>query len=203
MNWDDVVRSMARDRSLWGPHSLHTAEATGSKPVTPTSQNASQPSSNGPLARRIARRSRRGHGRSLPGVARPSRERSQSTVGPWCRRGRVRLALLEDPMLDGGWSPHSPVTEDGHINLDPPHNRAIARDLAGRSIILLDNHSGLLPLAETVRSIAVVGPCANDHRRRRGRRSSRPLRSRNVRRGLRRRGPRSAGRPGRAGRGAA
>jgi hypothetical protein len=25
--------------SVWGPHSLHTAEATGSKPVTPTSTN--------------------------------------------------------------------------------------------------------------------------------------------------------------------
>jgi hypothetical protein len=39
MSWDDVVRSMVLEWSLWGPHSLHTAEATGSKPVTPTSTN--------------------------------------------------------------------------------------------------------------------------------------------------------------------
>jgi hypothetical protein len=27
------------ESSVWEPHSLHTAEATGSKPVTPTSTN--------------------------------------------------------------------------------------------------------------------------------------------------------------------
>src|SRR4029450_8954817 len=37
---------------------LHTAEVTGSIPVMRTSQNASQAHSNGPLARRSARRSR-------------------------------------------------------------------------------------------------------------------------------------------------
>jgi hypothetical protein len=31
---------MVLESSVWGPHSLHTAEATGSKPVTPTSTNA-------------------------------------------------------------------------------------------------------------------------------------------------------------------
>ena len=40
MSWDDVVQSMALHWGVWGPHSLHTAEATGSKPVTPTSTNA-------------------------------------------------------------------------------------------------------------------------------------------------------------------
>jgi hypothetical protein len=40
MSWDDVVRSMVLESSVWGPHSLHTAEATGSKPVTPTSTNS-------------------------------------------------------------------------------------------------------------------------------------------------------------------
>ena len=28
MSWDDVARSMALESSAWGPHSLHTAEAT-------------------------------------------------------------------------------------------------------------------------------------------------------------------------------
>ena len=40
MSWDDVVRSMVVEGSGVGPHSLHTAEATGSKPVTPTSTNS-------------------------------------------------------------------------------------------------------------------------------------------------------------------
>jgi hypothetical protein len=36
MSWDDVVRSTVVASSEWGPHSLHTAEVTGSIPVTPT-----------------------------------------------------------------------------------------------------------------------------------------------------------------------
>jgi hypothetical protein len=58
LSWGDVVRSMVLEGTVWRPHSLHTAEVTGSIPVTPTSQNASQAHSNGPLARRFARRSR-------------------------------------------------------------------------------------------------------------------------------------------------
>jgi hypothetical protein len=34
-SWDDMVRSMVAASGVWGPHSLHTAEATGSRPVTP------------------------------------------------------------------------------------------------------------------------------------------------------------------------
>jgi hypothetical protein len=29
MSWDDVVQSMVPESSVWVPHSLHTAEATG------------------------------------------------------------------------------------------------------------------------------------------------------------------------------
>jgi hypothetical protein len=39
-SWDDVVQSVVLESVIWGPHSLHTAEATGSKPVTPTSTNS-------------------------------------------------------------------------------------------------------------------------------------------------------------------
>jgi hypothetical protein len=63
LSWGDVVRSMVLEGTVWRPHSLHTAEVTGSKPVTPTSQNASRPQSFGPLARRFARRSRPAFGR--------------------------------------------------------------------------------------------------------------------------------------------
>jgi hypothetical protein len=40
LSWGDVVRSMVPEGSTWGPHSLHTAEVTGSIPVTPTSTNS-------------------------------------------------------------------------------------------------------------------------------------------------------------------
>ena len=53
---------------------------------------------------------------------------------------------------------------DPGVDLDSPRNRAIARELAERSIVLLAN-SGILPLApdtSRLRSIALVGPCADD-----------------------------------------
>jgi hypothetical protein len=36
-SWGDVVRSRSLSCGMWGPHSLHTTEVTGSIPVTPTS----------------------------------------------------------------------------------------------------------------------------------------------------------------------
>ncbi|HEY3384200.1 MAG TPA: beta-glucosidase BglX [Vicinamibacterales bacterium] len=41
-------------------------------------------------------------------------------------------------------------------------NLAAARDMARRSIVLLKNDGGLLPLAKGIPSIAVIGPLAND-----------------------------------------
>jgi hypothetical protein len=65
----DVVEGFTApwNRRAW--RTLHTAAATGSKPVTPTSTNAHQARSNGPLARRFARRSRPGRGRLLACMA--------------------------------------------------------------------------------------------------------------------------------------
>jgi hypothetical protein len=40
LNCSNVVWCVVKERGVWQPHSLHTAEATGSKPVTPTSTNA-------------------------------------------------------------------------------------------------------------------------------------------------------------------
>lgn len=46
--------------------------------------------------------------------------------------------------------------------LNSAANRALARDAAGRSVVLLENSGGLLPLASSsVGSIAVVGPFAD------------------------------------------
>jgi beta-glucosidase len=73
---------------------------------------------------------------------------------------RVLRQKGELGLLDAGWSPEPP-TPAGPIDLDPPANRAIARELAERSIVLLHNRDDTLPLRE-VRSVVVVGPCADD-----------------------------------------
>ena len=72
---------------------------------------------------------------------------------------RVLRQKAELGLLDAGWAP---TTSDAPVELDPPENRAIARALAERSVILLHNDGGVLPLGDGVRSLAVVGPCAGD-----------------------------------------
>jgi beta-xylosidase len=73
---------------------------------------------------------------------------------------RVLRQKCELGLLDHDWSPDPPVlAEDGPILLDDPEARAIARDLARRSIVLLHN-TGALPLAPGAR-VAVVGPRAD------------------------------------------
>ena len=47
------------------------------------------------------------------------------------------------------------------VNDSAPH-RQLAREAARESIVLLKNEGGLLPLASSVKRIAVVGPAAND-----------------------------------------
>ncbi|MFD4879896.1 glycoside hydrolase family 3 N-terminal domain-containing protein [Streptomyces sp. NPDC058420] len=75
---------------------------------------------------------------------------------------RVLRQKAELGLLDADWSPDPSASEDsGDIDLDPPCNREIARLLAERSIVLLDNPGNALPLA-LGRSVALIGPCAND-----------------------------------------
>ncbi|MFD5320551.1 glycoside hydrolase family 3 N-terminal domain-containing protein [Streptomyces sp. NPDC127098] len=74
---------------------------------------------------------------------------------------RQKVAL---GMLDPDWRGVPAETGDGGaVDLDPAANRAIARELAEKSVILLDNH-GALPLPATARRIALTGPCADDPR---------------------------------------
>ncbi|GAB7189570.1 glycoside hydrolase family 3 N-terminal domain-containing protein [Kineococcus sp. NUM-3379] len=49
----------------------------------------------------------------------------------------------------------------GELDLDPPAHRALAAELAERSMVLLSN-DGTLPLAATPRRVAVLGPNADD-----------------------------------------
>jgi len=67
---------------------------------------------------------------------------------------KYRLGLFEDP-----YRYSDPEREAAEI-YKPAHLEA-ARDMARRSMVLLKNENGVLPLAEETRSIAVIGPLAN------------------------------------------
>jgi beta-xylosidase len=69
-------------------------------------------------------------------------------------------------LLDPDWTPEGSVADAG-VDLDPPANRALARELAERSVILLDAGVSLPllgPGRRPPRRVAAVGPCAADPR---------------------------------------
>lgn len=83
---------------------------------------------------------------------------------------RVLRQKAEFGMLDAGYSPVPPALtgadlEDlaglrGSIQLDPPANRELAREIAEQAIVLVRN-DGVLPL-RSPRRIALIGPNADD-----------------------------------------
>ncbi|WP_372664857.1 beta-xylosidase/alpha-l-arabinosidase [Amycolatopsis kentuckyensis] len=68
---------------------------------------------------------------------------------------RVLRQKCELGLLDADWAPEVPE----EVDLDDPSSRALAREVAEKSIVLLQN-DGTLPLAADAR-IAVVGPRAD------------------------------------------
>jgi len=79
---------------------------------------------------------------------------------------RVLRQKIELGLLDIDWSPLPAELEaagdaavDGLIDLDPPAARALAREVAEESVVLLANDGGALPLRPDAR-IAMVGPLA-------------------------------------------
>lgn len=70
-------------------------------------------------------------------------------------RIKFRLGLFEHPYIDENLETNSLLTAE---------NRARARAIADRSMVLLKNESETLPLSKAVRSIAVIGPLADDKR---------------------------------------
>jgi beta-xylosidase len=74
---------------------------------------------------------------------------------------RVLLQKCELGLLDPDWSPDPPAVAEHRerLEIDNAETRALARELAQRSTVLLRN-TGILPLAAGQR-IAVVGPRAN------------------------------------------
>jgi beta-xylosidase len=79
--------------------------------------------------------------------------------------GRVLTQKAALGLLDPDWDPVPPALRGaavgrGSLDLDPPANRALARALAERSVVLLAN-DGVLPVPAP-RRVAVIGPNAND-----------------------------------------
>ena len=68
---------------------------------------------------------------------------------------KLELGLFERPTVDEGAA---------SVSYQTPETRALARELAQQSLVLLKNEGGLLPLDPRVRRLAVIGPCADDVR---------------------------------------
>lgn len=67
---------------------------------------------------------------------------------------KIELGLFENPYVDEGQAVEV---------FETPENRALARDIARQSMVLLKN-DGTLPLQKTVRTLAVIGPNADQGR---------------------------------------
>jgi beta-glucosidase-like glycosyl hydrolase len=80
---------------------------------------------------------------------------------------RLLTHKAELGLLDADWTPEGSVAGAAGTDLDSPANRALAREMAERSIVLLDAGTAL-PLLDGDRPalarVAVVGPCADDPR---------------------------------------
>lgn len=57
-----------------------------------------------------------------------------------------------------------PYVDDTTIEFDTAEDRAVARELAQKSIVLLKNDDNLLPLSKSIGSLAVIGPNADNVR---------------------------------------
>jgi beta-xylosidase len=95
------------------------------------------------------------------------------------RRGELPEALVDRAarrlltqkvqlgLLDADWTPEGSVAGAAAVDLDSPANRALAREMAERSVVLLEAGT-VLPLRgdgrPALRRVAVIGPCAADPR---------------------------------------
>jgi beta-glucosidase len=70
-------------------------------------------------------------------------------------RVKYALGLFDDPYR------YSDSARETHVMASPAH-AAASRDVARKSIVLLKNEGGLLPLDKNAKTIAVVGPLAAD-----------------------------------------
>jgi beta-glucosidase-like glycosyl hydrolase len=80
---------------------------------------------------------------------------------------RLLTQKVELGLLDPDWTPEASVARAAATDLNSAENRAIARELAERSIVLLDAGTALPltgPDRPALRKVAVVGPTAGDPR---------------------------------------
>src|SRR5881398_3381687 len=70
-------------------------------------------------------------------------------------RAKAALGLFDDP-------DHGPTPERERAALLAPEHRQLARRVAEESIVLLKNEGQVLPLAARVKTLAVIGPLADD-----------------------------------------
>jgi beta-glucosidase-like glycosyl hydrolase len=92
-------------------------------------------------------------------------ELPEAVVDRAARRALTQKITLG--LLDPDWSPEQSVTGAADVDLDSSANRALAREIAERSVVLLDPGSALPMLGKaspTLRRVAVVGPCAANPR---------------------------------------
>jgi beta-glucosidase len=66
---------------------------------------------------------------------------------------KLRLGLFERPLVD---------PEHAVRTVHRPEHQDLALEAAREAIVLLKNDQNLLPLKKTLRSVAVIGPCADD-----------------------------------------
>lgn len=69
-------------------------------------------------------------------------------------RAKFDMGLFEDPF------PASPP-EDWHKLIHTVKSLDLAEEIDRESIVLLENHSNILPLSSSAKKIAVIGPMAN------------------------------------------
>ena len=89
----------------------------------------------------------------------------------WVEQGRLPLGVLDDAVRRvltvkyrvGLFDRPYAAAAKTSVALSNEH-RSVARELARESIVLLKNDGGILPLGSQVRSVAVVGPQADDPR---------------------------------------
>ncbi|MGB2965120.1 MAG: glycoside hydrolase family 3 N-terminal domain-containing protein [Anaerolineales bacterium] len=67
---------------------------------------------------------------------------------------KIELGLLDNPYVEEG---------DVLKVFETPENRSLAREIASRSLVLLEN-DGLLPLNKNIKTLAVIGPNADNKR---------------------------------------
>jgi len=83
---------------------------------------------------------------------------TQATIDEAVRRIlriKFRLGLFDNPYTDESLERNAFLS---------PGSRAAAREIAGRSMVLLKNDHQTLPLSKSIHSLAVIGPLADDKR---------------------------------------